>query len=57
MQRQYIEKKVHTVVQIRNVKCEWRKLYINDVSVIEHLKKSFSYKRPLPQDQLVDEIK
>ena len=36
---------------------EWWKLYETHVSVKEHLRNSFPYKRPLHQDQILDKIK
>ena len=55
MRRQYNEEKGYTVVKMW--KCEWLKLNKTDVSVKEHLRKSFLYKRRLRQDQLLDKIK
>ena len=55
MRKQYIDEKGYTVVEMWE--CDWWKLYKTDVSVKEHLRESFPYKRPLRQDQLLDKIK
>ena len=55
MRRQCIQEKGYTVVELWE--CERWKLYKTDVSVKELLKESFPYKRPLRQDQLLDNIK
>ena len=55
MRRQYIDENGYTVVKMGE--CEWWKNYKTDVSIKEHLRKSFRYKRPLRQDQIWDKTK
>ena len=55
MRRQYNGEKGYTVVEMEE--CEWWKIYKTDVSIKEHLRKSFRYKLPLHQDQIWDRIK
>ena len=52
--RQYIEEKIYTAVDVWE--CECWKLYKIVLSVEEQLRESFPCKRPLRQDQLIEEI-
>ena len=51
----YIEQKNYTVVEM--LEGEWSKLYKTDIWAKKHLRESFAYKRPLHQDQVLDNIK
>ena len=55
MRKQYIEEKGCNAVEMWE--CEWWKLYKTYVSVKEHLREHFPYKRPLLQEQFLDKIK
>ena len=50
-----MQEKCYTVAKMWEF--EWWKLYKTDVSVKEHLRESFPYKRSLRQDQLVGQNK
>ena len=53
MQKYDVEEKGDTVFE--KWECEYWKLHQTDVSVNEHLSEFFLYKRPMRQDQLLDE--
>ena len=55
MLKRYFEKEGNTLVE--RWEYEWWKPYKTYVSVNEHLRESFPYKRPLRQGQLLDKIK
>ena len=52
--KQYIDKKSYTIIEMWE--CKWWKLYNTDLSLVKHLRKSFPYKRPSGQNQILDKI-
>ena len=55
MKKQYIKEKGYNVVEMWE--CEWWNLYKTTTCVKEHLRKSFTYKRPLREKTLLEQIK
>ena len=55
MRKQYIKEKGYNVVQMWE--CEWWNLYKPTTCVKEHLRESFPYKRPLREENLLEQIR
>ena len=55
MSKQYIQEKGHNVVELWE--CEWWNLYKTTTCVIEQLRESFPYKRPLREERLLEQIR
>ena len=55
MRKQYIKEKGYNVVEMWE--CESLNLYNTTTCVEEHLRESFSYKRPLREENLLDQIR
>ena len=55
MGKQYIKEKGHNVVEMW--KSEWWNLYKTTTCVKEYLRESFSYKRPLRDERLLEQIR
>ena len=55
MRKQYIKEKGYNVVEMWE--CEWWNLYKTTTSVKQHLSESFSYKHPLREESLLEQIK
>ena len=55
MGKQYINKKEYNVVEMWE--CEWWNLYKTTTCVKEHLRESFPYKRPLREENLLEQIR
>ena len=55
MRKQYIKEKRYNVVEMW--KCEWWNLYKTTTCVKEHLRESFPYKRPLREENLLEQIR
>ena len=53
MRRDYIQQNCYQIVEMRE--CEWGNLYKTDASVKNHLRENFPYKRPLSEEQLLQE--
>ena len=54
MPRDYIQQKGYEIVEMWE--CEWWSLYKTDAPVKSHLRANFPYKRPLSEDQLLQQI-
>ena len=52
MRKHYIKEKEYNVVEMWD--CEWWNLYKRTMCVQEHLRESFSYKRPLREERLFE---
>ena len=55
MRKQYITEKGYNVVEMWE--CEWWNLYKTTTCVKEHLRESFSYKRPQREERLLEQIR
>ena len=51
LQKQYIQEKVHDVIEI--YECDWWKTYKTDKFVKQHLRKTLSYKMPLREENFL----
>ena len=54
MRREYIPQNAYQIVE--RWECEWWSLYNTDASVKIHLRKNFSYRRPLSEEGLMQGI-
>ena len=55
MRQQYIKDKVYSVVE--RWECEWWNFFKTTTCVKEHLRESFSYKRPMIQERPLEKIR
>ena len=55
MRKQYIKEKGYNVVEMWE--CEWWNLYKTTTCVKEHLRESFPYKRPLREENLLEQLR
>ena len=55
MRKQYIKEKGYNIVEMWE--CEWWNLYKTTTCVQEHLRESFPYKRPLKEEDLLEQIR
>ena len=55
MRKQYIKEKGYNVVEMWE--CEWWNLYKTTTCVTEHLREPFTYKRPLREESLLEQIR